>query len=216
MGNSVWAGNLDGIHLLPQMGKLIDHYGPSRSLGIIVSLLGLSCFFFGAAANFLMLAVGFGFLRFFGQGSLMLGCANLVSHWFNRKRGFAMSLMALGFGISMAVHPPLSRYLIDEYGWRVAWFIIGGLTWVTMLPPLFLLARNNPEEVGLRADGENEATGNSTRKHVKDEISGLTLKEALRERTFYVLSFGWFGMAMLITMLHLNQPEILTLNSKEV
>ena len=38
----------------------------------------------------------------------------------------------------------------------------------------------------------------------------MTLSEALRERTFYVLSFGWFGMAMLITTLHFYQVTILT------
>ena len=35
---------------------------------------------------------------------MMLGSANLVSQWFSRRRGFAMSLMALGFALSMAVH----------------------------------------------------------------------------------------------------------------
>ena len=45
------------------------------------------------------LIVQIGALRFLGQGSLMLNCANLVAQWFNAKRGFAMSLMALGFGM---------------------------------------------------------------------------------------------------------------------
>ena len=97
--------------MLPYMGKLIDKYGARKTLIIVSIILGFSCVFFGAASNFLMLTVGFGFLRFFGQGSLMLGCANLVSQWFDKKRGFAMSLMALGFGISMAIHPPLSQFL---------------------------------------------------------------------------------------------------------
>ena len=55
----------------------------------------------------------------------MLGCANLVSQWFDKKRGFAMSIMALGFGISMAIHPPLSQFLIDMYGWKMAWMFLG-------------------------------------------------------------------------------------------
>lgn len=140
--------------LLPYMGKLIDRYGARFSLIIISIILGISCIFFGAASNFLMLTVGFGFLRFFGQGSLMLGCANLVSQWFDSKRGFAMSLMALGFGMSMAVHPPLSQLLIDEYGWKYAWIILGVSTWIIMVPALFILAWNNPENIGLKPDGE--------------------------------------------------------------
>ena len=128
-----------------------------------------------------MLTVGFGFLRFFGQGSLMLGCANLVSQWFDSKRGFAMSLMALGFGMSMAVHPPLSQLLIDEYGWKYAWIILGVSTWIIMVPALFILAWNNPENIGLKPDGEKKT------KLTKDEvqvIEGLNLKEALKENSF--------------------------------
>ena len=59
-----------------------------------------------------MLAVAFGFLRFFGQGSLMLGSANIITQWFDKKRGFALGLMGLGFAISMGLHPPISDFLI--------------------------------------------------------------------------------------------------------
>ena len=193
--------------LLPYMGKLIDRYGARVSLIIISIILGISCIFFGAASNFLMLTVGFGFLRFFGQGSLMLGCANLVSQWFDSKRGFAMSLMALGFGMSMAVHPPLSQLLIDEYGWKYAWIILGVSTWIIMVPALFILAWNNPENIGLKPDGEKKT------KLTKDEvqvIEGLNLKEALKENSFYILAAMWFGMAMLVTTLHFYQVTILT------
>ena len=193
--------------LLPYMGKIIDRYGARVSLIIISIILGISCIFFGAASNFLMLTVGFGFLRFFGQGSLMLGCANLVSQWFDSKRGFAMSLMALGFGMSMAVHPPLSQLLIDEYGWKYAWIILGVSTWIIMVPALFILAWNNPENIGLKPDGEKKT------KLTKDEvqvIEGLNLKEALKENSFYILAAMWFGMAMLVTTLHFYQVTILT------
>ena len=193
--------------LLPYMGKIIDRYGARVSLIIISIILGVSCIFFGAASNFLMLTVGFGFLRFFGQGSLMLGCANLVSQWFDSKRGFAMSLMALGFGMSMAIHPPVSQFLIDQYGWKYAWIILGVSTWIIMVPALFILAWNNPENIGLKPDGEKKT------KLTKDEvqvIEGLNLKEALKENSFYILAAMWFGMAMLVTTLHFYQVTILT------
>ena len=125
IASSYGLATLIAAFMLPYMGKLIDKYGARKTLIIVSIILGFSCVFFGAASNFLMLTVGFGFLRFFGQGSLMLGCANLVSQWFDKKRGFAMSLMALGFRISMAIHPPLSQFLIDEYGWKFAWVFLG-------------------------------------------------------------------------------------------
>jgi len=193
--------------MLPYMGKLIDKYGARKTLIVVSIILGISCIFFGAASNFLMLTVGFGFLRFFGQGSLMLGCANLVSQWFERKRGFAMSIMALGFGISMAIHPPLSQFMIDEFGWKVAWIFLGISTWIIMVPTLFLLAWNTPESVDLLPDGVNKQ---NNIKNNNDTIEGLDLSQALREKSFYILAAMWFGMAMLVTTLHFYQVTILT------
>ena len=193
--------------LLPYMGKIIDRYGARVSLIIISIVLGISCIFFGAASNFLMLTVGFGFLRFFGQGSLMLGCANLVSQWFDSKRGFAMSLMALGFGMSMAIHPPVSQFLIDQYGWKYAWIILGISTWIIMVPALFILAWNNPENIGLKPDGVKKS---NLKNDEVEAIEGLNLTEASKENSFYILAAMWFGMAMLVTTLHFYQVTILT------
>ena len=189
------------------MGKIIDRYGARVSLIIISIILGISCIFFGAASNFLMLTVWFGFLRFFGQGSLMLGCANLVSQWFDSKRGFAMSLMALGFGMSMAIHPPVSQFLIDQYGWKYAWIILGISTWIIMVPALFILAWNNPENIGLKPDGVKKS---NFKNDEVEAIEGLNLTEALKENSFYILAAMWFGMAMLVTTLHFYQVTILT------
>ena len=201
---------------LPFMGRLVDRHGPRSMLLVITAALGVACLFFGAAANFLWLAVGFGLLRFFGQGSLMLACANLVSQWFSRSRGLAMSLMALGFGVSMAVHPPLSHAMIEAFGWRTAWVLLGLITWLTMLPAVALLVFNRPEDVGLRPDGEpakpvatddGDAPDGPSREPV---IVGLTLQEALATPTFYILSAGWCAIAMLATALHFYQVKILT------
>ena len=56
--------------LLPRMGKFVDKFGPRIVLITTIILLGFGCLLFGAASNFFMLALGFGFLRFFGQGLL--------------------------------------------------------------------------------------------------------------------------------------------------
>jgi MFS family permease len=208
MATAYGLATLAAAFLLPRMGRLVDRFGARRMLAVIVTMLGFACLFFGAAANFLWLAVGFAFLRFFGQGSLMLGSANLVSHWFSRKRGLAMSLMALGFGVSMAVHPPLSQYLIEQIGWRQAWFALGALTWLTMLPPIFLLVYDRPEQLGLRPDGDRVPESEEAAGH--GQVIGLTRQEALRDSSFHILAFGMFAIAMLVTTLHFYQVSVLT------
>lgn len=190
--------------LLPQIGKLVDKFGPRIVLIYTVILLGIGCLIFGAASNFLMLAVAFGFLRFFGQGTLMLGSANIITQWFDKKRGFALGLMGLGFALSMGIHPPISDFLITNYGWRSAWVIIGLSTWILMLPPLIFLAIDKPEDVNEKPDGIKKKIVNKNTK-----IFGLSLNQALKEKSFYILSFSFFSISTLVTALHFFQVTIL-------
>ncbi|HUS97263.1 MAG TPA: MFS transporter, partial [Hyphomicrobiaceae bacterium] len=203
------SATLVAAFLLPQTGRLVDRLGPRWGLFIIATMLGFACMAFGAAANFLWLAVCFALLRFFGQGSMMLGSANLVSQWFSKKRGFALSLMALGFAISMAIHPPLGQFLITTFGWRTAWIILGIMTWIMMLPPLLFLVFDKPEDIGLLPDGAKRLPSTAGAAP-EPQISGLTLEEALRTPSFYILSAGWFLIAMLVTTLHFWQVTIMT------
>jgi MFS family permease len=195
---------------LPFMGKLVDRYGPRRMTLIVSLALGCACLFFGAAANLIYLGLGFAMLRFLGQGSLMLNCANLVSQWFDRKRGFAMSLMALGFAASMAVHPPLGQALIESVGWRTAWVVMGVLTWAILLPPVLLLIHDKPEEKGLEPDGGDTGAAIQLGPKAVGAGVGLTLAEALRTPTFYIVVTGMFSISMLVTVLHFYQVTIFT------
>lgn len=191
---------------LPFMGRLVDRYGPRRVLLAVVLLLGIACMLLGAVAGVLSLAFAFAALRFLGQGSMMLNCANLVAQWFNRRRGFALSLMALGFGASMAVHPPLGQWLVAEIGWRKAWLVLGLLTWLVMLPPILLLIYDKPEDRSLHPDGDHAAAQAAPG---AQGLPGLALREALRTPAFYIIVAGWGAIAMLVTTLHFYQVSIL-------
>ena len=114
--------------------------------------------------------------------------------------------MGLGFALSMGLHPPISDFLITNYGWRKAWFIIGFSTWIIKLPPLIFLAVNKPEDVGVLPDGEKKVAKTGLE---KSTIYGLTLKDALKEKSFYILSFSFFSISTLVTALHFFQVTIL-------
>ena len=197
---------------LPYVGRLIDRFGArSVVLGVAV-LFGAAAVAFGHITSLLWLTVGFGALRFLGQGSLMLNCANLVAQWFDKKRGFALSLMALGFAASMAVHPPLAQWLSEQVGWREAWLWLGVLTWLLLVPPILLLVQNKPEDLGLRPDGPDrrghglEVAGANPQ---SAEV-GLTVKQALRTPVFWITALSLATLSMLVTALFFHQVSIFT------
>lgn len=220
------AATVVAAFLLPYFGGVVERNGPRRSLLLVSGLLGVACCFFGAVAvldpglpedvvilgtslnalaMIVWLGLGFALLRYFGQGAMMLGSANLVAQWFSAKRGFAMGLMALGFACSMAIHPTLSRFLIEMVGWRWAWVGLGLITWALMIPVIFWLVQDRPEKMGLRPDGEAALPDGQA----APALTGSTLEQALRHRSFWIVALGLFLMAGLVTTLHFHQYNIM-------
>jgi MFS family permease len=180
----------------------------------IAFLLGLSAMGFGRVSNLLWLTIGFGALRFLGQGSLMLTCSNLVAQWFSRRRGFAMSLLGLGFSLSMATYPPLTQWLTDQFGWRQAWLWQGVLTWILVIPLAGIFIHNKPEDVGLLPDGAaKDASWSNPEKDIPAHVTtaaelGLTLRQALRTAAFWIMAVALATLSMLVTGMFFHQISI--------
>ena len=138
---------------LPIAGRHVDRRGARRVLAVVSLLLGVAAIAFGFVNGFVVLALGFAAVRYLGQGCLFLVASNVVAQWFERRRGFALSLVWLGFSASVALHPPFSQWLIETVGWREAWFWLG-ISSLALLLPILWFIRNRPEDVGLRPDGE--------------------------------------------------------------
>jgi sugar phosphate permease len=197
---------------LPRLGRFVDRYGVRRTLVVVALLLGAACAAFGAITGATSLALGFAALRFLGQGALMLLCATLVAQWFVARRGFAMGLMALGFAASMALHPPLAQWLVDQVGWRQAWLWLGLLTWVILLPLALAVIHDRPEDLGLEPDGgarpHPASPGGEGAAAAASAEAGLTLRAALRTRAFWIVAATLFTPSMVITALFFFQVSI--------
>ena len=197
---------------LPYVGRSIDRFGVRRIMAGITILFGMSTIAFGAVSNFVLLALGFGALRFLGQGSLMLNCTNLVAQWFSRRRGFALSIMALGFSLSMAVHPALAQWLTDQVGWREAWMWLGIVTLVLLFPLVIVFIQNKPEDIGLLPDGNGASrtvVNTDPALNLQDAVGiGLTLKQATRTSAFWIIAVSLATLSMLVTGMFFHQVSI--------
>ena len=194
---------------LPRIGRLVDRHGVRRVLTGIGVALGVAAVAFGAVSGFVLLTLGFAALRFFGQGSLMLCAGNLTSQWFDRKRGLALSLTMLGFSVSVAVHPPLAQWLSDALGWRMAWMVMGVVTWLLLLPPVLLLVFDRPEALGLRPDGPaSDAEAARPEPRPDGAVVGLTLPEARRTGAFWIILASNCSFSALVTAMFFHQVSV--------
>ena len=181
------AATLAAGLLLFFVGRLIDRNG-SRKMAVIVSLaLAVSCFFNSFVTSLVMLFIGFFFIRLLGQGSMALISSSLIPQWFVKKRGRAISIAAIGGLVSSAAFPLLNVWLIEAFGWRMSWMILGIIIIVFFTPLALFLIQNSPEDMGLLPDNGDAKGTAKTKKPVK-EVS-WTVKEAAKTKAFWLLLF---------------------------
>ncbi len=145
--------------LLPRAGRALDRYG-SRRVGLVavgglaLTLVGLSMVGpMTTALGLVAMSVGFGCLRFTGQGLLTLSSRTMVSQWFERRRGLVSSASNAVMSFAFAASPALLLALIDIDGFRTAWRILAVILVVVIGSIVLLLFRDSPETSGLQIDG---------------------------------------------------------------
>ena len=191
-------------------GNLIDRFGHRRVMVVTTVVYAAALLLMGSVVNPLTLLLAFTLLRATGSSVLTLTGRTLVSQWFIRRRGRAVSLINLGKMLGMAAVPAGNALLITHLGWRDAWRINALL--VAMLVPLALIfVHSRPEDVaqypdGVRPDRVDTADGAS---QPVDEAA-WTLREALRTRAFWLLLSASIVPAMVTNGLSFHQISILT------
>ncbi len=184
------AGTIVAGLLLFTVGKLVDRYGQRKMMAVIGLLMAMACLFNSMITNAVTLFIGFFLIRLFGQGSMTLTPGTLVPQWFVKKRGLALSIMSIGSVLGSAVLPPFNTWIINTWGWDIAWRIWAGLLIVVFVPLATIFIRNTPEQVGLIPDGAIDPGRDRKLMH-KEEITEefWTLKEASKTRAFWFISF---------------------------
>jgi cyanate permease len=104
-----------------------------------------------------------------------------------------MGITTAGQGMGGFLLSPLSIFLISSLGWRMAWGVIGLLTWVLMIPTTLLVVKQKPEVMGLLIDGKESERGIiSTRpkdnKGILPKSAKTTMKDILRTPVFWFVA----------------------------
>ena len=129
------------------MGRLADRFGVVLPilLGTIALAAGfvLSAMAHSLAPFALAQAVLVGLL---GSSSTFTPLVADVSHWFRRRRGAAIGIVASGNYLAGTLWPPVIQLLVGLWGWRSTFVAIGLFCLATMLPLALLLRRPTPRE----------------------------------------------------------------------
>jgi MFS family permease len=79
----------------------------------------------------------------FTPGTSGLTYAKVVSNWFDRRRGMALSVLACGTGAAGIVVPPYAQHLIAHLGWRNAYFLLDLTAFLFGLVPVAIVSKDS-------------------------------------------------------------------------
>ncbi len=169
------------------VGPLLAHRFPPRRLILIgTGLTAITLVGFGSMNGsvwlYWFLWVVYMVANVFSGG---LSHQVILSHWFVKHRGTALSIAYLGISLIGAVSARfVVKPLSETFGFRLALQLMAGLLLLTW-PLVWWVMKEKPADLGLLPDGEASAeTAPVT------ATESLTPQQILRQRTFWVLLIG--------------------------
>lgn len=115
-------------------GRLLDVLGTKLGYALITVWWGLASMAHGLVNS----VMGLGFARFLlgmGEGGGFPASAKVVSEWFpDHERSFAFGIFNTGSSVGAIVAPPLIAVIIATFDWRWAFFVVGSLGFIWLIP----------------------------------------------------------------------------------
>jgi len=169
-------------------GKMIGSVGPRRPALIGAALLGVGYLLsYGIAivpkAALWITIIAFGLVAGTGCGYAYNPPIAVVGRWFPDKRGLALGLTVMGFGMSALITAPAVSAMISWIGLANA-FLILGIVFLTLLSFLGSLLRFPPAEWKVPS-----APASMSGKRLSAMSRDFSTDEMVRTSTFYV---AWF------------------------
>lgn len=167
------------------IGRLVDRFGITLALCAAALLSAISYGLAMLAPDMIWLSAAHLFLGLgtaAGFGPLIAD----ISHWFQRRRGIAVALVASGNYLSGAIWPTALADMLAESGWRSVYATLAVVTLLVVVPLSFVLRRR----IAFDAQGDSAAVSASNAARV-----GLTPRQLQ-----WILGLAGIGCCVAMSM----------------
>ena len=203
IAGSVSAGAIASLALAPAVGWAIDRFGARPVLVVSVLALGVAMLSLAWATIPLTFYIAFASARVVFHTSAPIGASTVAARWFIAKRGRAIGVIFLIGAVGGIVYTMVASLVVESYGLKTTWIVIGLMVLVISVAPSLLLVAERPEDVGLLPDGD-EPAADAARKmsptsafseveKMTSEEDSWSLSDAVRSGTFWLLILMGFA-----------------------
>ena len=116
-------------------GRYIEKFHPKKILIFGALLVSIGWILSSFVTNIFLLTITYGCISGAGVGIAYGVPMSVVAKWFPDKKGLAVGLVLIGFGLSPLITAPIVRFLVENYG-VMGMFLILGVSFGAILPIL--------------------------------------------------------------------------------
>lgn len=141
-------------------GRLYDRYGPKWVIVVSTLLFAAGYALMATMDSLWEFLLYYGIVAAAGLGGITVPLfGTLIGHWFERRRGLAVSLAFAGGCLGQFFLVPVFSDMVLSSGWRTASLWIAVLSLALNLPLAFAIVRGDPRTLGLEPYGAGSAEG---------------------------------------------------------
>ncbi len=141
------------------LGRMSDRFGILPPVIVGTLCLALGYLAAASASTLWQYSLAHGLLIGFGSSATFAPLLADTSHWFARRRGIAVAIIASGNYLAGTLWPPLVQHFIETSGWRQTLHGIAGFCLLSMLPLVFALRRRAPKTSPAEAARSDNSAG---------------------------------------------------------
>lgn len=181
------------VFLSPYLGKWLAKKNTRLIHTICVVGLAASYASFALGQNITHFYISALFMGAFSCGAVALPVSIVITNWFVKKRGLAISIALAGSGFGGAIISPIMANIILNYGWRTSYLVFAGAMLIVCLP-MILIMKKSPDDMGLKAYGVDEVSDTVQKSSVPKVELDMSLEEAKKHGFFWIYLFGMFSL----------------------
>ena len=171
-------------------GKMNDRIGPKVIIVISGISLGIGYLLMSGLQALWQLYLIYGVLVGIGFSTHDVITLSTVARWFIRRRGMMSGIVKVGTGSGQFLVPLIATLLIEAYGWRNSYLIIGSVALLIFVAVAQVLSRD-PQGIGLLPDGNSNESCDNGNSSPKESV---TLRAAARTRQFWTICVAEFAI----------------------